>query len=40
MKEEPNRTHFLTSRASDSISLSPEAKVTTGEDADHDHDNS
>lgn len=40
VKEEPNRTHFITGRVSDGISLSPEAKITTGEDADHDHDNS
>lgn len=40
VKEEPNRTHFITGRASDSNSLSPEAKITAGEDADHDPDNS
>ena len=40
VKEEPNRTHFTPGLASDSTSLSPEANITTGEDADHDHDNS
>ena len=40
VKEEPNRTHFTPGSASDSTSLSPEANITTGEDADHDHDNS
>ena len=39
VKEDPNRTHFITGRASDRISLSPD-KRTAGEDADHDHDNS
>ena len=39
VKEDPNRTLFITGRASDRISLSPD-KRTAGEDADHDHDNS
>ena len=39
VKEDPNRTHFITGRASDGISLSPD-KMTAGEDVDHDHDNS